>query len=228
MMSVRRWCVIVIALLSVVAALLYVEHPSVQFLKAGFVKIGAVDSVKTIVGITDIRSTDHTRGEADADIVLIEYSDYSCLLCAAMREVFSRMLREEKIQLVYRHLYQNFSGEAYKRAIAAECVAKHAGEEAFDLFNEYVYANQYQITEADITTKAIQLNIPAQEFDSCIRNDEAVREHIERDSREGWKLGARGTPYIVVVYKGFPVGISYANEYQAFVDRVFSLVAEKA
>ena len=222
----RRRMAISLAVIIVVLTLLYVEHPSTHLLKRMGSAMGLSDSQHTIVGMTDIRSIDHIRGDPDANVVLIEYSDLGCVMCAAMQENFEKIVREEDVLLVSRHLYPYTEGYIFERAIASECVAKHGGEQAFFTFIKYLYENQHSLEEdaVPLRDKAAELGVSEEDFKECVANDKSVRERVERDSEEGWKLGARGTPYIVVVYKDKPIGISYANEYTQFLDRVQMLV----
>ena len=229
MQAARRKMVIIISALLVLSTLIYVEHPYTYGIKKITTSLGIIDSEHVLVGITDIRSFDHRRGNEDADTILIEYSDFGCVICAYMQENFNRIIREENILLVSRHLYLNTRGESFDQAIAAECVAKHQGEDAYFAFSEYIYKNQYvedANTRSALTTRAVQLGVAAKDFLECTKNDTSIPERIRKDSHDGLKLGARGTPYIVVVHKGIPVGISYANEYDKFATRVKALVAQ--
>lgn len=226
--KIRRKAVVFLAVVILLGTLFYTEHSSMRALKSIASGAGIIDSQHTIIGITDIRSIDHVRGDTDADVILIEYSDLSCVMCAAMQESFEKIVREENITLVSRHLYPHTEGFAFERAVAAECVAKHAGEEAFFTFLRYLYENQHTIDE-DVEgpkNKAIELGVDAQRYQKCITDDTEIRKHIQEDSEEGWRLGARGTPYIVVIYKDKPLGISYANEYAKFLERVKMLIAQ--
>ena len=224
----RRKMAVSLAVIIIIATLLYVEHPSTRLLKNIISAVGLSDSQHTVIGMTDIRSTDHVRGDIDADVILVEYSDLGCVMCAAMQENFEKIVREENVLLVSRHLYPYTEGYIFERAIASECVAKHGGEQSFFTFIKYLYKNQHELTDdvAVLRDKAVELGVNENDFKECIANDNDVRERIERDSEEGWKLGARGTPYIVVVYKDRPIGISYANEYTQFLDRVQMLVGK--
>ena len=225
--TIRRSVVIGIAVLMIVGVLVYVEHPIARLLKQAAAGIGVIDSQYTVVGMTDVRSFDHVRGDTDADVVLIEYSDLSCVMCAAMQDNFTRIAKEEQIMLVSRHLYPFTEGAAFEAAVAAECVARHTGEDAFFAFIQHIYKNQHAIDDADLlASKAAELGTDARQFQECITADQEVRKRVQRDSEEGWRLGSRGTPYIVVVYKGKPVGISYANEYSEFLARVKMLIAK--
>ena len=189
--------------------------------------LGLIDSQQTLVGIADIRSIDHVRGDADAAVTLVEYSDFNCLMCAAMQPNFERLVREEKVRVVSRHLYSQGATDSFERALAAECVARFAGEEAYFLFAQYLYDSQHgqgAVSPPPLSEKAVSLGVDVYDFQSCVQDDRLVRAKVVGDSEEGWRLGARGTPYILVMYQGEPVGISYANEYDRFLDRVRLLV----
>lgn len=221
-MQVYRYILIAISATSILFTLFVVDHDSVRWIKESAIKVGLSNTEIIIAGIGDIKKGEHIRGDVDADLVLVEYSDYSCLLCAAMRDIFNRMLKEEKVQIIYRHLYKEYSGGSYERAVASECVARLLGEKAFQKYNDFLYEKQYTLRDEDIYTEAIRFGANSIEFNECIENNNDVREKIQSDSEEGWRLGARGTPYIIVVYKGEPVGISYANDYESFISHIFS------
>ena len=228
MIFARRNLIIIVSVALIVSTLLYVEHPAVRSAKTLAGMVGLTDSKRTIVGVTDIRSVDHVRGDPDADIILVEYSDFGCAMCALMQESFDRLVREEDMMVVSRHLYETAGGDSFEWAVAAECVAKHAGEEAYHTFAQYLYDNQYEqgIGQQALEVKAVELGADVKEFQRCIAGDAMVRERILRDSQEGWRLGARGTPYIIVIYDDTPVGISYANRYEDFLKRVRRLVRQ--
>ena len=217
--------IIIIAVILLVSTLLYTEHPSVRALKDAGSLLGVIDSEMTLIGMTDIRSTDHRRGNENSALLLIEYSDFTCLMCGAMQENFERMVREENILVISRHLFPHGSGVSLERATAAECVAKHVDEDAFFAFAEYLYTHRGEkdITQADLENKAVLLGADAEIYRRCLTADTSVRDRILKDSEEGWRLGARGTPYIVVVYNGVPIGISYANEYGRFLGTMYGL-----
>lgn len=219
----RRKIVIIVSFLIIISTLFYVDNISIRWIKSGLSKIGVIDSQQVIVGVTDVRLIDHTRGNKDADIMLLEYSDLSCVLCAAMQVNFDRLIEEEGIRIISRHLYRN-ENNAFQNAIKSECVAKHLGDDAFFKFIRHIYDNRSSADDEELLRKAVELGLTPSKFNDCYKNDSSVRKRIVNDSKDALKLGARGTPYIVVVYKNKPVGISYANEYNAFLDRVRILV----
>ena len=222
----RRMVSIIFAVTVLVSTLWYTEHSLARPFKGFASLVGVIDSDQVLVGITDIRSIDHVYGDRGAAVVLIEYSDFGCVICGAMQGSLRRIVQEEGVAVVSRHLYPNKESRSFHDAIAAECVAKHHGEEAYSSFVSFLYRNQHQRQPDDIFQQAASLGVSSSDFQGCISNDSEVRQRVIGDSEEAQRLGAAGTPYIVVVYNGKPVGISYANEYSRFRDRVALLVSQ--
>lgn len=223
----HRTYVVLVALMVLVVTLFYVEHPSVRAIKNIASIAGLIDSQYTILGVTDVRSIDHTLGDFNADLVLLEYSDFTCILCAAMQENLKRFVRENKVLLVSRHLYISNLGRGYERAVAAECAGKNGGKDTYRAYMEFLYENQSSIAgEKDLVRAAVGLGVDSANMTSCIASDAEIRRHITKDSENGFALGAKGTPYIVAVYKGVPIGVSYANDYKSFTERIDTLLNE--
>ena len=221
----RRFIILFLCACALIFTLFYTEHPSVRAIKNISGSIGLIDSEYTIVGVSDIRSDDHFIGDEDSNVILVEYSDFGCLLCSAMRSVFDRLVKDKKVKVVSRHLYAGSSGKYFERAVAAECVALELGEDAYNQYVDFLYSNQRVIDNSkDLLTQAIRLGYDVKKFTRCIDSNESIKKKILRQSEEGWRLGARGTPYIIVVYDNEPVGISYANEYTAFINRIELLI----
>ena len=227
MLASRRMLFLLLSAVLLVGTLFYVEHPLIRGIKEGLSLVGVIDSEQLLVGMRDVRSFDHVRGDLSSDIYLVEYSDFSCFMCAAMQQVFDRLVVEENIALISRHLYPRYDGDSFALAVAAECVGKYGGEGAYRTFSRYLYDSQRvpgALADEALQLQASRVGVEVTDFLRCREDDVEIRERVRGDSEEGWRLGARGTPYIVVMYMGEPVGISYANRYTAFLDRVQSLV----
>lgn len=219
MLPIRTYLTILLAFCIISFALILVEHPSVAFLKKIGNSFGIVDSKYVIRGLSDIRSDDHVLGNIDSRIALIEYSDFTCLLCAAMRPVFERLVAEKDLLVVYRHSYLNNDNDALARAVSAECVYRDLGDDAFFEYSNFLYSDQFKVTKELLAQKAISLGVDVQRYNRCL-TQKNVLDRVDRDTKESSTLGARGTPFIVVVRDGIPLGISYANNYDEFLKRV--------
>ena len=222
MAGIRRLIVSAVAGTMLFAVLLYTEQPVIIPLKEAVSALGIIDSERVLVGIADIRSDDHRRGDPNAEVVIIEYSDFNCVMCAAMQHTFKKLVQDKKVLLISRH-YPSIGKASFDRAIAAECVAQDAGETAYNAFVGYLYRKQHGLlSEEMIVQEAVSLGADATIMARCMVNEE-TRWRVERDRREAVRLGATGTPYIVIVQGSTPVGISYAMQYQDFVARLSKL-----
>ena len=75
--------------------------------------------------IKPVISSDHIRGNANAKLSLVVYSDFECPFCQRFHPVTKELLKTygDKIRLVYRHFPLSFHANAQKEAEASECIA---------------------------------------------------------------------------------------------------------
>ena len=224
----RRFIVVFFSISLILFTLIYTDHTSIRAIKRIGVVSGIVDSEYQIVGVNDVTSKDHKRGNIDSLVVLVEYSDFTCSLCSVIQSVFNRLVKEQNVLVVSRYLHTGEDTEGFKRAVAAECVAELLDEDSYFKFANYLYENQHVIDSDDeLLTEAIKLGADTKDFKRCISDSKHIKDRINSQTEEGWQLGARGTPYIVVIYNGKPVGISYANHYPEFLERIKALITNR-
>lgn len=87
---------------------------------------------------------DHLRGDRDAELVMVEYSDFQCPFCQNFHATALQALSEYdgRVAWVYRHFpLDNIHPYARPAAEASECVAELGGDEAFWKFADEVFAN---------------------------------------------------------------------------------------
>jgi len=160
-----------------------------------------VPSGKTLEAtILPITEDDHVFGSRDADVFLVEYSDYRCGYCGLFHETIREILTryEGKVAWVYRHTpYQPGGKEA---AVASECIAELAGEEAFWSYTEKALANQKDLSTDWHLATAVELGADGTAFTECVgsgRYDARIAEHTMNMQ----ELGGNGTPYSVLLTK---------------------------
>lgn len=171
-----------------------------------------------VKGIPPVTDTDHVRGNPKtAQLTLVEYSDLQCPYCAQFHPTMEKFKEEygDKIAWVYRHFpLTQIHPEAIPGAVAADCVAKAKGNEAFWRFIGGVFVNQKAIGAALYKQLALQEGISASDLDACIaKNDTAP---IQSSYNEAVAAGGNGTPFTVILDKkgnvvgSFPGAIGYA------------------
>lgn len=111
---------------------------------------GAVQ--KEIRGIVE---SDHVRGNPNADIVIVEYSDTECPFCKQFHETMKRIMDEYgadgKVAWVYRHFpIPSLHPKAPKEAEALECAAEQGGNEVFWKYTDMLYAATQSNNALDI------------------------------------------------------------------------------
>ena len=159
---------------------------------------------------------DPVRGDPNAPITIIEFSDFQCPFCARFHVQTLPVLLEEyiesgKVKLVYRDFpIQNIHPNALPAAVAAEC----ANEQ--DMYWEYhdtLFENQGAWSRLEIESAvslfkqyAEELELSQDQFDSCLESGKYIEE-IRKDLEDGRDYGVTGTP-------GFFIG----NEQIGFVE----------
>ncbi len=172
--------------------------------------------------VLPVSEKDHVFGSRDADVFLIEYSDYKCGYCARFHNTIKKVLDEygDKIAWVYRHTpYQHGGKEA---AVSAECVAEFAGEDAFWSLSEDIFENSRSVNSEWLKDKAIKLGVNEGDYEQCIRSGK-YDELITKQTMNAQALGGGGTPYNVLLTKeGGIIKFSGAQPFdnvKIFIDR---------
>lgn len=156
---------------------------------------------------------DHIIGSPDATVVLIEYADLECPFCTVIHPRLEQIVAESggKVAWVFRHFpLESIHSEARPAAIASECVAELAGNDAFWKFVDGLYANQKTLGVTLYASLAKELGADPAAFSSCVTSGR-YDEKIDNDGAEALANGGNGTPYTVIMgKKGNPVPLSGA------------------
>lgn len=148
-------------------------------------------------------TTRHLYGNPDAETVIVEFSDYSCGFCARVHPTLKQLVDESNgtIAWEYRHLpiLRDLSKTA---AVVGECVAElsEEGSAAFFAYTNTLLQNQSALTDDYVRRVALDY-ISASDLDACLTDTEIIA-RVEADAATARSLGARGTPYSVILREG--------------------------
>lgn len=175
--------------------------------------------------MTPVSAKDHIRGNPNAPVKIVEYSDFECPFCKAIHPTLQRIMdeygKEGKVAWVYRHfpLEQLHPVKAKKEAIATECAAELGGNDAFwkytDRFFELTPSNNRTDIDTVLPQIAKEIGLDEAKFASCLTSNK-YDAHIEEEVQNAVATGGNGTPWsILVAADGRKFPISGAQPYES-------------
>lgn len=148
---------------------------------------------------------DHIRGNTSAEVSLIEYTDFECPFCKQFHDKPKALLDryQGRVNWVIRNFPLPFHDPAArKEALAAECVARLAGNDAYWKYADALFANTKSngggLPETQSVDKLAEtVGVKNAALTQCM-NDSAAIQRIEQDLADGNAAGVSGTPTTVV------------------------------
>lgn len=176
--------------------------------------------------IPSITKADTIRGNKNAPLVLVEYSDFQCPYCARGYNTINQLKARygDKLQVVYKHLPLSFHAQAKIAAQYYEALALQSPEKAFK-FHDAIYENQAPLGsegEKYLIKLAKKVNANMKKLKIDI-NSPKVLAKIDADTLEAQKFGMSGTPGFLI--NGVPVRGAYPESH--FVQIINNLVDKK-
>ena len=170
-----------------------------------------------------ITSADHIRGDANAPVKIVEYSDPECPFCKRFHETMKQVMdeygKDGKVAWVYRNFpLDQLHPKARNESTAIECAGELGGNDKF-----WQYADRlYEVTPSNNGLDPMELHNIAQyvgldmtKFNTCLTSNK-FSQHIEDDVQNATATGGNGTPWSVVVTKsGKKYPLSGAQPYEA-------------
>lgn len=120
--------------------------------------------------------TDHVLGAADATVVILEYGDFECSLCAqahaALKIVFAHY--SPQLSIAFRHFPRQ---EVHPKAeLAAEAAEAAAAQGKFWQMHDLLFKNQRRLDQESLCDYAEQIELDVRRFD----NELATHVHLPR------------------------------------------------
>jgi protein-disulfide isomerase len=134
----------------------------------------------------------HIKGNPKASVYLVEFSDFQCPACAAVKPLVDDIIKTygDKLLFAYRHYPLPQHPLAQTAARAAEAAgAQGKFWEMYDL----IFAKSETLTESDFADFAKQLNLDQIKFASDMKSNSVVA-RVQSDINEGNTLNINATP----------------------------------
>lgn len=194
---------------------------------------GVAQALKGGGDMREVDADDHIRGNPEAQVKIIEYSDLECPFCkrfhTTMQQVMGEYGKSGKVAWVYRHFpLDALHSKARKEAEATECANKLGGNTAFWSYIDRLF----EVTPSNNGLDLAQLPIIAQDvgldrgaFTACL-DAGTFADYVANDLKDAQAAGGSGTPYsIAIAANGEKFPINGAQPYEE-VKRIIELALQ--
>ena len=196
-------------------------------------EVAQAEAVEASSTFRAVDSTDHIRGNPNAPIVLVEYSDFDCPFCKQFDDTLQQIMKDYgtsgKVAWVYRQLpLQQLHPNAPKIAIASECAAQLGGNDAFWKFSDRIFKEKTDRTFTDmsrITEYAVGAGVEKAAFEDCYNNNK-TKDKVDKSVTEAFAAGARGTPHTFILVGDQRTAINGAQPYPVVKQIIENVIAQ--
>lgn len=219
---------IVIAAIIIGGAIVYTNKGEV---KKPVTTTPAIEQEKEQGGkIVPIASTDHIRGNINAKVKLVEYSDTECPFCKRLHLTFKQITKEygADVAWLYRHMpIAALHEKALNEANATECVAELAGEEKFWTYLDRIYEvtpGNDGLDPKTLVTLAKEVGVDEKIFSECLASGKYTQKIMAQKADGVQASGKEGTPFTAIITpegEQIPVSGAYPIEtWRSVLDQI--------
>jgi protein-disulfide isomerase len=186
-------------LISCFNVIIYMKNKNLFGVVAVFIAIvilsGCIDS-PTTSGTTSITNI---KGDENAPVTIIEYSDFECPFCArfysdTLGQIEKEYIETGKANLEFKHFPLGFHSNAQKAAEATEC-AEEQGK--FWEMHDKLFEDGVSGGVSTFKKYAKDLGLNTVKFDECIDSGRTA-DSVKADIKEGKSNGVTGTPAFLI------------------------------
>lgn len=193
--------------------------------------------------VAPVTEADHIKGNPNAPIMIVEYSDYDCPFCRIYHDTLTQIIDEYgasgKVAWVYRHFpIVELHPNAPKISEAAYCVSELGGNDAFWKFNDALNGSRTVAYDASgniqsvdptnmsrISEFAVTAGVDKAKFELCFNSGKYTAQ-VQEDVAAATAAGARGTPHSIVIVGKEQGVINGAQPYEVVKSIVENLIKQ--
>lgn len=175
--------------------------------------------------IRPITVEDHTRGDPNAPIQMIVFTDTECPYCKEFhRSTMPAIERSfpKEVYIAYRHFPLDAHTRAPAEAAAAECAYEQGGNDAFWEYISRVFEmtqSKNKLEPEALFTIAGAMRLDITKFAACVSSGRTLA-RVEADKAEGISIGLSITPSVVFIGKDSEHLIVAGNWYLRLADAI--------
>lgn len=187
----------------------------------------------TTSNIAPVTEDDYIRGNPNAQIMLVEYSDYDCPFCKAFHTTMNTIMDDYgitgKVGWAYRQFpIASLHPNANRISEAALCVGELGGSDAFWSFSDQVFNDRETNQPTNMTLLpryAEEAGVDRAQFESCL-NSGRMTQKVADSVAEGRAAGIEGTPHTVLIVGGQQTVISGAQPYAVVKEIIDNIIIQ--
>jgi len=130
------------------------------------------------------------KGNPNAKITIIEFSDFLCPACLRAIPIIDEVLEKYDANLYYRNFPLAMHENSFEVAIAAECANEQGN---FWEYHDVLFNNQKKSDNESLKSHAINLGLNEKQFNECFESQK-YKDEIEKDIADAKALGVSATP----------------------------------
>lgn len=157
-----------------------------------------------------VGATDHIRGNKNAKVTIVEFSDLQCPYCARFHETMRQVMLNypNDVRWIFKHFpLESIHPYARKAAEATEC----AGDQnKFWEYTDKLYENQANLSDGYIKQAAQDIGLETAKFNDCLATGK-FKAKVDADIAYGRTLGVQGTPGSFINGLSVPGNLPYSS-----------------
>jgi len=160
------------------------------------------------------------RGEENAPITIVEFSDYECPFCRRSQETLATLKAKYPTQI--RWVFKDFPLSFHRRAMPSALASRCAGEQGkFWEYHEKLFSGK-GLQDEDLKRYAKETGLDESKFGDCLA-EKRFEAGVTADMKLGQSVGVSGTPAFFINGRM----LSGAQPPEAFVDIIEEELSRK-
>ena len=165
------------------------------------------------------------RGQPQAPVTIIEFSDLQCPFCARVTPTLRELMKQYPDQV--RWVFKNFPLDFHADSPLAHSAVLAAGRQGkFWEMHDLIFANQHNLKRDNLLAEARSLNLDLVRFTADLDSAD-IKKQLEADKKEGEGLGISGTPSFLINGKPFS-GALPLEQFQAAINNALVALGKPA
>ncbi len=220
---------IVLAGIIIAASIFFTGRMNVASVKNN----GSQTSGVAVSDLKPVTSEDHIRGNPNAPVKIVEYSDTECPFCKSFHSTLQKAVSDygDKVVWVYRHFpIDSIHPRAPKEAEATECAGEQGGNDMFFKYLDRIFEvtpSNNKLDPAQLSVIADYVGLDKAKFESCLSSGKYAA-HVKENQQDAIATGGQGTPWtFIVAPNGKKFVISGAQTYESVKQAIDLALKEK-